>query len=321
MHPLVKQLVWVFVLISLGAGKYFIQNIPQLRDAYQGPDLEPAQVSLRGDSLKKLSFGFDNFFSSLIWIRLLQEAKHTPIRSDTLSWEYSEVDSITTLDPNFDSAYHFGSMYVSFFRRDKEGGKLILEKWIKRQPTLWKAHHMLGMHYFLELNDYKAAAPHVIYASQLPGAPSYISSLGVGLLTQSGASLFALQSAIELFEASVQAESKMRLARRIRGLRFHLQRSAWEEALSNYKKTNSKNLPSSLADMEPFLKIAPIREVSSFSGKQKSSPEIQVLLSEPFYFKLGTNRNSIEPVNPEQAKEFDNIGVHLQKESHESNRN
>ncbi|NBT59705.1 hypothetical protein EBT16_13065, partial [bacterium] len=161
-----------------------------------GPNLEPVQVSYRGDSLKKLAFGFESLISSLLWIRLLQEAKTTPLKSNQLSWEFSEIDAVTSLDPNFDTAYSFGSLYVSFFRRDKEGGKRILQKWTKKRPIYWKPHHMLGMHYFLELNDSASAAPHILRASQLAGAPQYISSLGIGLLGQAGATQFALQSAI-----------------------------------------------------------------------------------------------------------------------------
>lgn len=315
MKPLHQKLIGSVLFVSLIWGKVQLQFLPQLHLAVQGPDLEPLQVSLRGDSLKKLSFGFENLLSSLIWIRLLQEAQHTPLKSNVLSWEFSEVDSITTLDPNFDSAYHFGSMYISFFRRDKEGGKRILEKWVKHRPTFWKAHYMLGMHYFLELEDYASAAPHVIYASQLPGAPDYISSLGIGLLNQSGASLFALHSATELFENSVQLESKKRLARRIRGLRFHLQKQNWEKALSQYKTRHRGKLPAAFSDLEPYFNDAPMREISSLAAKNNLSADLKILLSEPFPFQLSKDRNSIEPLHPEQAKEFDNIGVYLKKDS------
>lgn len=318
MRGFLRNFLVAFVLIGLLASKYLIQNSSELHSAIQGPDLEAVQVSLRGDSLKKLSFGFENLLSSLIWIRLIQDAQHTPIQSNNLSWEYSEVDAITTLDPNFDSAYHFGSMYVSFFRRDKEGGKRILEKWIKRRPNLWKAHHMLGMHYFLELQDYAAAAPHVLYASQLPGAPSYISSLGIGLLNQSGASLFALQSALDLFEASAQFESKKRLAKRIRGLRFHLQKQYWEEALARYQEKNPGKLPASISDCEPFFNAQPMRELSSAVTQEKPSADLQLLMAETFPFKLGSDRRSIEAVRPEQTKEFDNIGVFIQRDSNDS---
>ncbi len=308
------------VLVMLGffcllGSKVLFQNQLQKIDALKGPDTDEFKVSYRGDSLKKLSFGYDNFLSSLLWIRLLQEAKYTPIKGNSVSWEYSEVEAVTTLDPNFDSAYNFGSLYVSFFRRDKLGGKKLLEKWVNHSPTFWKPHHMLGMHYFLELGDYAHAAPHILRASQLPGAPPYIASLGVGLLGQSGASLFVLQSACELFEAATGREARVRLARRVRGLRWHLEKQSWETALAKFKKTNNGSLPHSLAELNPFLKTEPSRDISSVIPHLGKSEALQILFSEKFQFNLSKDRKTIEAMKPDQAKEFENIGVHLQKES------
>ncbi|NBX76450.1 MAG: hypothetical protein EBQ92_07835 [Proteobacteria bacterium] len=301
--------------VCLLVGKSLFQNQLQITDALRGPDAEETKVSYRGESLKKLTFGYDSFLASLLWIRLLQEAKYTPIKSNSVSWEFSEVDAVTTLDPNFDPAYNFGSLYVSFFRRDKVGGQRILEKWVKHAPTFWKPHHMLGMHYFLELGDYTHAAPHIIRASQLPDAPPYIASLGVGLLGQAGASFFVLQSACELFEAATGREARIRLARRVRGLRWHLEKQSWENALMAFKKKQGGALPRSLADLTRFLKTEPARDISSVIPHLKQSEPLQILFSEKFQFALSKDRKTIEALNPAQAQEFENIGVYLQKES------
>lgn len=301
-------------LICLLGGKHIFQRRLQDLDTFRGPDTEEIKASYRGDAIKKLTFGYDSFLASLIWIRLLQEAKVTPIRTNKVSWEYSEVDAVTTLDPNFDYAYNFGALYISFFRRDKEGGLRILKKWVNHSPIFWKPHHTLGMHYFLELNDYAKAAPHIIKASQLPGAPAYIASLGIGLLGQSGASLFALQSACELFETATQREARIRLAQRIRGLRWHLEKQSLENALTQFR-TKHRNSPISLADLTPFLKTQPMRNLASVIPHLEKSIALKTLFSEDFKFVLSKDRTRIEAADSHQAKEFDNIGVFLQKDS------
>jgi len=278
------------------------------------PDLEPIQVSLQGNSLKKISFGFNNALASLIWIRLLQGAKHNRLLEDKLSWEFSEVDAVTTLDPQFDTAYQFGALFVSFFRRDKEGGKRILTKWTKRQPGYWKPHHSLGMHYFLELNDYQNAAPHILKAAQLPGAPAYISSLGIGLLTQAGAEAHALKSAVELFGTALNAESKYRLARRIRGLRWKHQKENWETALTSFFKNNPKQKPGSIDDLLPYYPKAKDRSLSSVIESSNPTEELQPILKEIFQFKLNKKNNLIESRDPRLDAEFKNLGVYLQKD-------
>lgn len=305
----------LLTLVCLIASKVMLEKRRAiLAAAINGPDLEPVQVSYRADSLKKLSFGFESFISSLLWIRLLQDAKTTPLKSNQLSWEFSEVDAVTSLDPNFDAAYPFGSLYVSFFRRDKEGGKRILQKWVKKRPIYWKPHHMLGMHYFLELNDSASAAPHILRASQLAGAPQYISSLGIGLLGQAGATQFALQSAIELFEVAPSLVAKMRLAGRIRSLRWKSQKDAWSNALAAFQKAYPGRTPSTLEDLKRFLVNSPLREVSS-TLPNSQSPELKALLSETFSFQLGPNGRSIEAKDPNLAKALNHIGVYLEEGS------
>jgi hypothetical protein len=168
------------------------------------------------------------------------------------------------------------------------------------------------MHYFLELKDYASAAPHIIKASQLPGAPVYISSLGVGLLGQSGAAQFALQSAIELYQITIQPEAKIRLSKRIRGLRWNLIKQAWETALADYLKSSRNQKPSSMKDLIPFLKSDSLREISS---DQFTSNDLAELLSERFLFKLSNQRDSIISENPDNEKELGNIGVHLEEEN------
>lgn len=300
-------------LCCLLAGKNFLQSKLKEPISVRIPDSEELKTSYRAENIKRLTFGYDSFFSSLLWIRLLQEAKHTPLKDNSLSWEYSEVDTVTTLDPNFESAYHFGALFVSFFRRDKIGGIKILEKWVKHSPIYWKAHHMLGMHYFLELGDYAKAAPHIIRASQLSDAPPYIASLGVGLLGQSGASLYTLQSACDLFEAATQRETKLRLLRRIRGLLWHLQKQKWETALAQFRKVRKKS-PNSLEELIPFLKSEVHREITSLVPGVENSPILKEVFSEHFRFVLGTDKKSIESADPSLTQTFENIGIYLQKD-------
>jgi len=313
MKPQVKPLALVLLIFCLVASKMSLEKTRGFQSLLQGPDLEPNQVGYRADSLKKLSFGFESFIASLLWVQLLQEAKHTPLKQNTLSWEFAQSNAITQLDPNFDVAYHFGSLFVSFFRRDKEGGKLLLEKWVKFRPTLWRAHHLLGMHYFLELKDPAKAAPHILKASQLPRAPAYISSLGIRLLSQSGATFSALQSAVELFTASQNLETRNRLALRIRALRWHLQKDSLQSALDTYRKKHRK-APSNLRDLDPFLNLSLQREIGSAPSLSGGDKALQFLLKESFPFKLSPDRRTVEALDPAQEKEFGHLGAYLNKE-------
>lgn len=316
---LISKFAILLSVIAVSLPGFFLKNKVQShlskKVAEATPDLEPLQVSLQGTSLKTMAFGFDSALASLIWVRLLQDAQHTRLKEDKISWEFSEVDAVTTLDPQFEAAYQFGSMYVSFFRRDKEGGKRILEKWVNKRPYYWKPNHMLGMHYFLELNDYKNAAPHILKASQLPGAPDYISSLGIGLLTQSGAEAYALKSAIELYSSAIKPEAKMRLARRIRGLRWKKQKDNWLTALSLFKKANPRRSPQHIKDLFVYYPQESDRQIASVLSTVRPPEELENLLNEVFRFKLTESKSSVESVDPRLEQEFKNLGVFLQEDT------
>ena len=85
--------------------------------------------------------------------------------------------------------------------------------------------------------------------------------------------------------------------------------------LSEFKKKNKGSLPRSMTELNPFLKTEPSRDISSVIHHLGKSEALQILFSEKFQFTLSKDQKTIEAMKPEQAKEFENIGVHLQKES------
>jgi len=309
-----RKFIWlggtVLVLVCFFLKAALEPTITNQLAAAARPDLEPLQASYRAESLKKLAFGYDSFLSSLIWIRLLQQAKTTPLKKNALSWEYSELDSITTLDPNFEIAYSYGAIYVSFFRRDKKGGLRLLQKWVQHRPNYWKAHHFLGMHYFVELQDTSRAATHILRASKLPAAPPYLASLGVGLMGESGSLEFALRSALEIFDLTVNEQAQIRIAHRIRSLRWALEKRKWEQALTAFKIKNPTTLPSSLGELTPFIVEDFNRQIASSVQLEMQSETLKSLLSEKFSFKLNSKRSGVESTDPKAEQEFSNIGVY-----------
>lgn len=231
-------------------------------------NLKPLDASYEANSLKRYSFGFDSVLSSLLWVQVLQKSDHTPLKSDEVSWEFAQVDALTTLDPRFDQAYAYGAIFLSVLRRDKLGGKIILEKWANRYPTYWRPVHMLGMHYFEELGDYASAAPLILRASNMRGSPKWLNSLGLRLLSESGSLLNAISTAIEMSRITRDPEALNNLTLRIRALNYNIQKSEFEARMNGIKANQERNLAS--------LSI----------GDQKDIPEsIKVLLQERFDFR------------------------------------
>lgn len=279
------------------------QSIPQS----QG--IEPIRVAFQAQSLKRFSFGFENALADWMWIRLAYSAEHTPISSNQLSWEYAQAETITTLDPKFQWAYHFGSIYLSVFRQDKLGAKYLLQKWVKQEPTNWRAHYFLGFHLYSELNEYEGAAQEILLAARLPGAPSYLPALGIRLLSQTGALFHSLKMAVEfLIYAGTDIERKDRLIRRIRSLRFALQQAIWNESLELYRQQKSKE-PDSISVLEEFAKPK-LKQLARISDERVLSQDIQEILGEAFSFQYDTPSKRVISSVPEKMLDIDKPGIH-----------
>lgn len=272
------------------------------------PDPETLQVAYDAASIKKYTFGFNQFIAGLSWVNLLHGAKTTPVAKGKLSWEFAQLNTITTLDPNFDSAYHYGSLLVSFYRRDQEGGKLLLEKWIQKRPNYWRAQQMLGMHYFLEMKDPAKAAPWIMKAASYPDAPQWIRSLGVGLLSETGGLLQALNLAIEIFPSTTDLEGRFRLTQRIHSLRWNLQKKRWEKAVDAFQARLHRK-PTNLAEVARFLE--PDRELSSLESEApKEVEQLQTLLHHSFRFRYDPAKG-VRGWTEQEQNQYEKVGVHI----------
>lgn len=277
------------------------------------PNLKPVEAGYEGKSLKRYSFGFDSFLASLLWVEVLQLAEHTPLKGDEVSWEYAQIDAITTLDPKFADAFKFGSIFLSTFRRDKLGGLKLLEKWALRDRTYWRPVYMTGMHYFQEIGDYEAAAPYILRASAMKDAPDWVSSLGVRLLSETGTLMNAISSAIEMSRFSANTTNLYFLKERVRSLVFNIQKKDWSDAVAEFRKRNKRE-PASL-DEVASLNLRKSRELSSLSTfKDESIPElVQSELAEKYAFRYDGKTKSVVSVDPELEKQLGKTGVYVQK--------
>ncbi len=302
MHAQLIRTVFIsIILCGLASTKILFDRRPDFRPELPH-DVEPVFAAYASPTLKQLSMGFDNADAGLLWIHLLQKVSPQPVQAGHVSWEFLQTDTITTLDPNFESAYHFGSMVLSVMRHDKQGTQRLLQKWADHRPTFWFAHYLLAFHLYSELNDYQHAAKHMLRAASLPGAPPHLASLGIRLLSETGALEHSLQTAVQLFQLeSDNVERNVRLKRRIRSLNFALQREQWNRALKEFRE--SKRRP---PDEREWARLVPWnpRVVSS-----DLTDEVAELLGERFSFRYNSGTNQIESIKPIEALGIDRNGI------------
>lgn len=246
-----------------------------------------------------------------MWVQLLQQSTNQPIQDEHVSWEFTYLDGITELDPHFERAYSFGATFLSVFKQDSLGAKLILEKWVRRRPHYWRANYLLGFHYFHELKDANLGSLYILRAARMDSAPSWISSLGVRVLSETGALAQALKLSLELYPGINDLEGRFRLKRRIRSLNYTLQYKGWESALKKYRAKWQAE-PETIRELRPFLQ-SEVREVSSVFD-DKVSEELEEMIREPFAFYYDDISHGIKPSFNAKTLGLDVVGIERAKQ-------
>lgn len=157
-----------------------------------------------GKTLQRLTAGYNALAADLYWIRSIQHYGGRRLRltaqtrADTLpvstSGDYPLLfpllDLTTTLDPHFNIAYRFGSLFLAEPRPGGAGRPdlaiKLLEKGIRARPDKWEYMQDIGFVYYWWHQDYPAAASWFNRAAETPGAPWFLKALAATTLAEGG---------------------------------------------------------------------------------------------------------------------------------------
>ncbi|MCB0403726.1 MAG: hypothetical protein KDD51_03005 [Bdellovibrionales bacterium] len=273
--------------------------------------LTPTRAAFQSKFLAQYHMGFNSVLADLLWIQFLQAHEHEPLQSGKVSWEFVQLDAVTTLDRRFERAFQFGAILLSVLRQDKLGARLILERWVKSRPDEWRPNYLYGYHLYFELGEFEVASKYILRAAGMEGAPYWLSSLGVRLLGESGAYLQALRVTMDLLAATRDTRAIERLERRVRSLNFELQKTSWEKSLRLYR-LQEKREPRDLSDLAALNAIQ-ARELSALVHSDRSGEGASPLLQERFEFHYDTRTKEIEPTRTLAELKLDRVGIYRPK--------
>lgn len=172
------------------------------------PPPPPSEDSLyvtSGTALRRLTVGYSALAADLYWIRAiqyyggvklrLQKEAPPPAQAGGAPREaypllYPLLDLTTSLDPRFNIAYRFGSIFLA---EPYPGGAgrpdlaiRLLEKGLAARPDKWEYMQDIGFVHYWWRHDYAAAAAWFDRASKVEGAPWFLRSLAATTLAEGG---------------------------------------------------------------------------------------------------------------------------------------
>ncbi len=145
------------------------------------------------EAMTRLALSYDSLLADVYWIRAVQHYGGTKLSSDPnkrYDLLYPLLDMTTSLDPRFDVAYTFGSIFLA---EPPPGGPgrpdlaiALLEKGLRAQPQRWELAQALGFVHYWWRQDYDEAAAWFAKAAAFPNAPIWMGPLAATTLAQGG---------------------------------------------------------------------------------------------------------------------------------------
>jgi hypothetical protein len=179
------------VLVAASVGLQVARDRLYARPA---ADVEAVLYVRSPEAMKRMTLGFAAIAADIEWIRAIQHYGRGRNLSETTSYSfpllYPLLDRTTTLDPLFNMAYRFGSIFLA---ESPPGGPgrsdlaiALLKKGIEARPNWWQYYQDIGFVYYWQLRDYRSAAEWFDRGGQLEGAPWWLRTMAAVFLTRGG---------------------------------------------------------------------------------------------------------------------------------------
>ena len=146
-----------------------------------------------GEFLKRAALSYRALAADVYWIRTVQHYGGTKRSTDEqrrYDLLYPLLDLTTALDPQFDIVYRFGAIFLAEPFPSGAGRPdqaiALLEKGLAAQPADWDLAQQIGFIHYWWRRDYTSAAEWFQRASQMSGAPRWLSAMAAVTLAEGG---------------------------------------------------------------------------------------------------------------------------------------
>ena len=185
------RVVALFVVL-MGA----VVGLQALHERGGGPLATPTENMLyvrAPEAARRLALSYQSLLADVYWIRAVQHYGSTKLSSDPgkqYDLLYPLLDLTTSLDPRFNVAYSFGSIFLAELPPGGPGRPdlaiALLEKGLRAQPQKWEFAQAIGFVHYWWLQDYGEAAAWFARAAAFTDAPEWLGPLAATTLAEGG---------------------------------------------------------------------------------------------------------------------------------------
>jgi len=213
--------------------------------------------------LKRISLGYGGLLADVYWTRAVQyfgSKHHNGARNYELLAPLLEIT--TRLDPQLLVAYEYGANFLAPNPPDGAGMPRraidLAEYGIRNNPNEWKLYYQLGFIYYMELQDYAAAADAFERGSRVPNAHPWLKLMAAQMAEHAGDIQTARMMWTTMYQSTHDQSIKANAAAHLRALQVDEDVSVLETLVAGYRERTG-HLPGSFSDLEAagFLRGTP----------------------------------------------------------------
>jgi tetratricopeptide (TPR) repeat protein len=145
-----------------------------------------------GEQVRRLAPGFEDLLADIYWLRTVQYFGGQRVYAVNKRFDLllPLVNIAVTLDPRMQIAYRYGATFLAEnypmgAGQPQEAVKL-LERGVRSLPNDWRLRQDLGLFHYYFLDDAHRASQTLLEAAEIPGAPSFLTSLAAQVLMRGG---------------------------------------------------------------------------------------------------------------------------------------
>lgn len=235
--------IWGFV------GIYLLQLAIDSTSRRQGERLvQELAYFPSGVALKESAVEYRQVLADFIWLTAIDYYGRHLQTDQRYDWLGHIFEILTTLDPQFVGAYHFGALTLAWDAGKPIEGLRLLFSGMKANPLNWQLPFDAGFINYILLGDYQSAARLFMVSSKLPGAWVMVARWVPYTIARSGDFATARQMWRDLYRSTENRKLRELIVRQLRWLALQEGLAQIQNAVNRFLE-KEKRLPYSIDEL------------------------------------------------------------------------
>jgi tetratricopeptide (TPR) repeat protein len=201
-----------------------------------------------GRFVRQAAIEYEDVAADFIWLRAVQYYGHHLMTDRKYEWLGHVFGILTTLDPRFTGAYHFGAITLAWDAREPEQALDLLAAGMAANPMNWQLPFDAGFISYMLLRDYEKAGRLFEIASKLPNAWQLTARWAAVATAKAGDFETARQLWVDLYNSSQNKRLRELVVRQLRLLKLEEEIQALQQAVMRFREKEGR-LPTGLDEL------------------------------------------------------------------------